>query len=67
MADKLIKVTKNGLTLMIHPLALEDHTKRLGWTVVEEVEKAPAATSPDDTKTGDDAESKSKSKKDRDS
>lgn len=34
MADKLVAMTKNGETIHVHPLAVEDH-KSLGWKVVE--------------------------------
>lgn len=45
MADEFIKVTKDGETIEVHPLALEDH-KRLGWKVVEaEPEVEPAESS----------------------
>ena len=35
MADKLVAMTKNGETIHVHPLAVEDH-KSLGWKVVED-------------------------------
>ena len=42
--DEFIKVTKDGETIEIHPLALDDH-KRLGWKVVgESVTDAEAVT-----------------------
>jgi hypothetical protein len=46
--SEFIKITKDGETIEVHPLTLEDH-KHLGWKVVEapaEVE-APAAAQPE--------------------
>ncbi len=37
MADKFIKITKEGETIEVHPSVVEDH-KRLGWKIVEEAE-----------------------------
>ncbi len=37
MADKFIKMTKEGETIEVHPSVVEDH-KRLGWKIVEAAE-----------------------------
>jgi hypothetical protein len=34
MAEQLISMTKDGETINVNPVCVEDH-KRLGWTVVE--------------------------------
>jgi len=34
MAEKFIKITKDGETIQVHPSVVDDH-KRLGWQVVE--------------------------------
>ena len=36
MAEQLIKVTKDGEVIEIHPLALDDHQK-LGWQLYNEI------------------------------
>jgi hypothetical protein len=44
MAEKFVKISKNGETIEVSPLVVDDH-KRLGWTVAEpakEPEKEPA-------------------------
>ncbi len=35
MADKFVKMIKEGETIEVSPLVVEDH-KKLGWKVVEE-------------------------------
>ena len=43
MTTKLIPVQKDGITLKIHPDALDEHRK-LGWVLVEQ--PAPRAEAP---------------------
>ena len=35
MSDQFVKMTKDGETIQVSPLVVEDH-KSLGWKVVEE-------------------------------
>lgn len=49
MADKLLPMTKDGETITVHPLAVEDH-KSLGWKVVGEVPAEAAALAEADAK-----------------
>lgn len=41
MADKFVKMTMEGETIEVSPLAVEDH-KSLGWKVVDEGAPAKA-------------------------
>jgi len=34
-ADGLVEIHKDGTTLRVHPLAVHEHVKKLGWEVVE--------------------------------
>lgn len=52
MADELIEVTKDGETIRVHPLALEDH-KRLGWVVVGEAEVETTSAPTEEPEGGD--------------
>jgi predicted fused transcriptional regulator/phosphomethylpyrimidine kinase len=42
MADKFVKMTKDGETIEVHPSVVEDH-KHLGWKVVEVQAKTETA------------------------
>lgn len=53
MADELIEVTKDGETIRVHPLALEDH-KRLGWKVVGEAGEVETTSAPTEESEGGD-------------
>ena len=61
MADKFVKITKDGETIEVSPLVVEDH-KRLGWKVVEESQaekpkaEKPKAEKPKAEKPADDPE-----------
>lgn len=41
MADKFVKMSKEGETIEVNPLCVDDH-KRLGWAVFGETEEAKA-------------------------
>jgi hypothetical protein len=58
MAEKFVKVTKDGETIEVSPLVVEDH-KRLGWKVVEEAKAEDA----DEEKTTDADDAKKKKSK----
>lgn len=45
MANDFIKMTKDGETIDVHPLAVENH-KQLGWVVVEPEKQPPAEEQP---------------------
>ncbi len=54
MADKFVKMTKEGETIDVHPSVVEDH-KRLGWKIVEEAQA--------EAKTDEEVKAEAKKKK----
>ena len=64
MADRLVPMKKDGQTITVHPLAVEDH-KSLGWKVVGEEPAGEAAAETEKPAEGT-SKRRSRSKKNKD-